>query len=82
MNTKLTLKLDDAVIERAKTYARDKNTSVSNLVENYLNLITSPKNEEGAVTPLVKSLSGLIDLPVNYDYKKNYKDHLTKKYAK
>jgi hypothetical protein len=34
------------------------------------------------VTPLVKSLSGVIDLPKNLDYKKGYKKHLTNKYAK
>jgi len=30
----------------------------------------------------VKSLSGVVDLPKNFDYKKDYKKHLTNKYAK
>lgn len=82
MDTKLTLKLDSYVIERAKTYAREKNVSLSRLIESYLNLLTDPKNSKDTVTPLVKSLSGIIDLPRNFDHKKNYKEHLLKKYTR
>jgi len=60
MDTKLTLKLNDNVIERAKNYAKNKNTSLSQLIENYLNFLTSPKTGTDAITPLVKSLSGII----------------------
>lgn len=82
MDTKLTLKLDNNVIERAKMYARKKNTSISHLVETYLNFLTNPKDEKDEITPLVKSLSGIIDLPKNFDNKKNYKKHIIKKYSK
>lgn len=82
MDTKLTLKLDNNVIERAKMYARKKNTSISHLVETYLNFLTNPKDEKDEITPLVKSLSGIIDLPKNFDNKKNYKEHIIKKYSK
>lgn len=81
MDTKLTLKLDNSVIEQAKTYAKNKNTSLSKLVESYLGLLVDPQNIQ-EVTPLVKSLSGVIELPKNLDYKKEYKKHLTNKYAK
>lgn len=81
MDTKLTLKLDNSVIEQAKTYAKNKNTSLSKLVEAYLGLLVDPQNIQ-EVTPLVKSLSGVIELPKNLDYKKEYKKHLTNKYAK
>lgn len=81
MDTKLTLKLDNSVIEQAKTYAKNKNTSLSKLVESYLGLLVDPQNIQ-EVTPLVKSLSGVIELPKNFDYKKDYKKHLTNKYAK
>lgn len=80
MDTKLTLKLDRSVIENAKVYAKNKNVSLSQLVETYLNLLTNPKNQED-VTPLVKSLSGIIKLPKQYDYKKEYKKHLSDKYS-
>ncbi|HUM46664.1 MAG TPA: DUF6364 family protein [Chitinophagales bacterium] len=81
METKLTLKLNRVVIERAKKYAKEKNTSLSRLIENYLGYLVDP-NDDHEITPLVKSLSGIIDLPEVYDYKKKYKDHLLKKYSK
>lgn len=81
MDKKLTLKLDNSVIERAKSYAKKKNTSVSKLVESYLGLLTDAKGSQ-EITPLVKSLSGVVNLPENFDYKKNYKKHLSSKYGK
>jgi hypothetical protein len=41
MTTKLTLTMDKMVIERAKAYARENNKSVSQMVSNYLDIITS-----------------------------------------
>lgn len=81
MDTKLTLKLSGEIIEQAKTYARKKNTSLSKLIESYLSLLVDP-NEKQEVTPLVKSLSGVIDLPKDFDHKTNYRKHVVNKYAK
>jgi hypothetical protein len=81
MDTKLTLKLNGAIIEQAKTYAKKKNTSLSKLIESYLGLLVDP-NEKQEVTPLVKSLSGVIDLPEGYDNKSNYRKHILNKYSK
>jgi hypothetical protein len=33
------------------------------------------------ITPLVKSLIGVIKLPADYDYKKDYIDHLIRKHS-
>ena len=38
--------------------------------------------EKQEVTPLVKSLSGVIDLPKDYDNKTNYRKHILNKYSK
>ncbi|MBU3676997.1 MAG: hypothetical protein FGM54_07455 [Chitinophagaceae bacterium] len=81
MDTKLTLKLDNSIIEQAKTYAKMKNTSLSKLIESYLGLLVQTQVAQ-EVTPLVKSLSGVVDLPENYNYKKNYKKHIANKYTK
>lgn len=81
MDTKLTLKLNGDVIEQAKTYAKKKNTSLSKLIESYLGLLVDP-NEKQEVTPLVKSLSGVINLPKNFDNKTNYRKHILNKYSK
>ena len=77
MDSKLTLKLEKEVIEKAKFYAKSQHTSLSRLIENYLMTITSEEDQE-SITPLVKSLSGIIDLPE--DEKDVYSDYLTKKY--
>ena len=82
MDTKLTLKLDDYIIEKAKTYAKQKQTSLSKLIEAYLNFLTSTPSDKDDITPLVKSLSGIIDLPKKIDYKKEYKQHIANKYSK
>ncbi len=82
METKLTLRLNDNVIKRAKDYARNHKISLSKLIESYLDSITKQK-EEGkkiSITPLVESLSGVIDLPADFDYKKEYRDYLAEKY--
>jgi hypothetical protein len=80
MDTKLTLKFDQAIIEKAKDYAKGQGTSLSKLIENYLLNITSPKGKDEKITPLVKSLSGIIDLPKSTDIDKEYAAYLTNKY--
>ncbi len=82
METKLTLKLNANVIERAKIYARSHKISLSKMIESYLDSITRQKedDEKFSITPLVESLSGVIDLPAGFDYKKEYRDYLEKKY--
>lgn len=80
MDTKLTLNLDEDVIKKAKKYARLHQISLSILIENYLQKITEEAEEKEKITPLVKSLSGVINLPENFDLKKEYSDYLMNKY--
>jgi hypothetical protein len=80
MDTKLTLSIDKKVIEKAKQYARSKRVSLSKLIEAYLLSVTSEKEENKDISPLVKSLTGVIDLPADYDYKDDYSGHLKDKY--
>lgn len=72
MQTKLTLRLDEVVIKRAKIYARIHKISLSKMIESYLESITNQNNEvkKNSITPLVESLSGVIDLADDFDYKK------------
>lgn len=81
MDTKLTLKLDQEIIEKAKHYASEKKISLSRIVENYLNSLTSDKeNNDIQISPFVKSLSSGIEIPADYDYKKDLADYLEQKY--
>jgi len=79
METKLTLKLDKSIIERAKGYAKDKNISLSKMIENYLQAITNKRTKEFQASPLVESLIGVISSQGD-DCKKDYKDYLSEKY--
>lgn len=80
MDSKLTLKLNNSVIERAKQYARDHDISLSKLIENYLQAITVDEDlGELEISPLVKSLTGVIELDEE-NYEKKYSDYLAKKY--
>lgn len=80
MDTKLTLRLDRNVIERAKSYAKKHNISLSRLIESYLDSVTSQKSKQVEITPLVEKLSGIIELPEDYNIKKDYSDYLEDKY--
>lgn len=83
MNTKLTLTIDQSIIESAKAYAKDKGRSLSDLIENYLMAITGKQNiSDTGITPIVKSLKGSFKAPEGFDYKKELSKGLEKKYLK
>jgi len=70
MSTKLTLTIDKSIIQKAKKYAKEKERSLSDIIENYLKAITQDeKDEEIQITPLVKSLKGSFKAPKGFDYK-------------
>lgn len=83
MNTKLTLTVEREVIEKAKKYAKAKGRSLSDIIENYLRLITQEEDsEEIILTPIVKSLRGSFKEPKDFDYKKDLTELLSEKYLK
>ena len=82
MQAKLTLSLEKKVIDRAKSYAREKRVSVSFLVENYLQkLVSEYKPDPEMGNSVVEELSGIISLPPDYDFKGDYADYLAKKHS-
>lgn len=46
MNTKLTLNIDQNIIEEAKSYAKNNSVSLSKLIENYLLSITTKDSKK------------------------------------
>lgn len=81
MVTKLTLKLDKEAIERAKRYAGRRRMSLSKIVERYFkSLVDEEKIEKAGYPPLVKELSGIIDLKGDADIKDEYTNYLIDKY--
>lgn len=82
MDKKLTLSLDQDVIEKAKRYAKRNKTSLSKMIESYFASLTSQgaNGSEIEITQLVESLTGVIQLPDDFDYKKARAKHLSEKY--
>lgn len=80
MNTKLTLSIDEKTVGRAKKFARERNRSLSNLVENYLKAVTVEKSDRGEVTPLVAELSGVVTAAGAKSHRADYAAHLAEKY--
>ncbi len=82
MDAKLTLKLNQEVIEKAKKYASEKQLSLSRLIENYLSSLTKElKNEDDIkISPFVKSLSTGVKIPTGIEDKKEYQNYLSEKY--
>ena len=61
MQTKLTLRLEDHLIEQAKSYAAHAGKSVSQIVSDYFKLLTSEKIKQvPPSTPITQSLRGLL----------------------
>ena len=81
MNTKLTLTIEQTLIEKAKKYAKSKGRSLSDIVENYFKAIV----KEGEIktietTPITDSLRGSFKAPKDFDYKKELTKALNEKY--
>ena len=69
MQTKLTLRLEEDLIERAKVYAKGAGSSVSQLVAEYFAVLDARLDaEKGELTPLVRSMKGALrELDVDVD---------------
>jgi hypothetical protein len=81
MDAKLTLNIDKDVARRAKVYAKTNGRSLSDLVENYLKLLTKNSSiKDSEFSPRVKSLLGSVTVPEDFDYKKEISEYLTNKY--
>jgi hypothetical protein len=81
MNTKLTLTIEQSIIEKAKIYARKKERSLSDLIENYLKALTIEEDaNEVKMSATVSQLRGSFNLPDDFDYKKELTEQLSKKY--
>ncbi len=80
MQTKLTLRLDSEIIERAKDYAQRKETSLSKLVENYFAFLsrTSAAVMADDLPPITRSLWGILEGTCADE--REYFDHLEEKH--
>ncbi|MCX6580317.1 MAG: DUF6364 family protein [Candidatus Aminicenantes bacterium] len=83
MEAKLTLKLDKYIIEEARVYAKNRNLSLSRMVERYFKAMvekTQSKKKGKRYSPLIEELSGFISLDADFDFKEEYTNYLMEKY--
>lgn len=78
MLTKLTLTVEKEVVERAKRYARSTGRSLSDLIESYLDSISSSKKQgPKKLQPKLHKLYGAVNLPSDLDHKKEIRKILS-----
>ena len=69
MKVKLTLTIEEKVIDAAKQYAHSKDKSLSHIVENYLMSISFNEKKSDNLSPKIVKLMGVINLPKDFNYK-------------
>ena len=74
--TKLTLLINGRIIDRAKQYSRRHQTSLSKMVSRFLSML--PEDDEKALTPKVRRLSGVLPRRASAT---EYRAHLRRKYG-
>lgn len=79
MSSKLTLRVDEELVRKAKLYSRAHGKSVSRLVSDYFALLDEETDtEQQALPPLTRSLHGALrGAQVSED---DYRAHLERKY--
>jgi hypothetical protein len=81
MKSKLTLTIEQTIIEKAKKLVKQEDRSLSNIVENYLIVIKKEDTSENiTLTPIIKSLESTSKAAISFDYKKELTKRLTRKY--
>ncbi|MFA5909593.1 MAG: DUF6364 family protein [Vicinamibacterales bacterium] len=73
---KLTLSVDERIVERAKAYALAQGTSVSGLVEKLLDLVATPTGKTGDAPAVLSKLRGSLKRGSSADYHR----YLARKY--
>ncbi len=84
MNTKLTLSINQIVIEEAKKYAKSSGKSLSRIVEEYLKSLAlkEESDKKKASLKIVRELKGSVKIPKDFtSYKEILKDALLEKYT-
>ena len=80
MATKLTLSVEESVIKRAKSYAKNTGRSLSELIENYLQSLTSEQRDDRQLSPKLKKIAGSIKLPSDFDENQALHEYFEKKH--
>jgi hypothetical protein len=78
MNTKLTLRMEEELVRKAKDEARRRGKSVSRMVAEYFNSLGPRSRTSDILPPITSSLVGIVKQPTLTE--DDYKQHLREKY--
>lgn len=81
MNKKLTLSLDEDIIEKAKIYASQTGRSLSSLVEDFFENLTE-KSSSTQISAKIKRISGKIEVPTDFDWEEELRKGLEEKHLR
>lgn len=79
MNTKLTLTVEKSVILKAKSYAAKTGRSLSEIIESYLEALTSENSGKG-ISPKLKKIVGSVRLPENFNEEHELREYFDNKH--
>jgi len=75
----VTLTIEESLIKKAKSFAKNNGRSLSELVEHYLDTLTSKKTDNQHISPELKKIIGAVKLPEGFDEEKALSEyHSTK----
>lgn len=80
MTKKLTLTIEESLIEKMKIYAKGTQRSLSEMVEKYFESVVERKNNDDELSPKIKKLAGSLKMPKDFDYEKALDDYYKEKY--
>lgn len=80
MNTKLTLSIDNIVIEKAKKDLQTSGKSLSAIIEDYFKLLIAIKTRKVHITPVVSELTGIAKFNENINEEHTIAEYLLEKY--
>lgn len=79
--TKLTLSVDEAIVDQAKQIAKKNGTSVSAMFSRFIQTMAAGRRTGIRPGPIAQEASGLIQLPPDKDYKELLTEALMEKYG-
>jgi hypothetical protein len=79
--TKLTLRLDETLVNEAKKTARNSGLSLSRIVEDYFRSLVSQGKKKSPESPVLSEVAGILSSEADAGKAlAGYKKHLTEKY--
>jgi Family of unknown function (DUF6364) len=83
MRRRLTLRLDEKLIEKTKNIAKNSNVSLSEMVTDFFKSVTDSYGEMESLSPVLSEISGI--LPGRHTQKAlhgEYRRHIEEKYRR